>query len=236
MKRRLIFFSISSLILLSSLSMGFQSNKQVNSSETNYDPWHFIALGDSRNWEENSTNIFRKTIFEDIMISNPNLEFILHTGDMVNNGGEQDDWDRYYEDIDLLVQNNVTFYYAVGNHEMYTYSFPNGTYGPLETNFSTYMNNVEMPGNERYYNFNHKGIHFIFMNSDEYETSDGEDEFVISAEQEAWIINDLQSNTMNFTIATFHRPCYSIRSASRVSQAEVIRAAIEPILVQYGVD
>ena len=236
MKKKYISFFLFSIILISLLSMNQQNSFVFSSADTSYVPWHFIALGDSRNWEENSTHILRKTIFEDVMYSNLNLDFILHTGDMVNNGGEQDDWDRYYEDIDLLVQNDVTFYYAVGNHERYTYNLPNGTHGPIDTNFTTYKANVEMLGNEIYYSFDYKGIHFIFMNSGDAVPGEVEGEYEIGAEQKEFIINDLQSNTMNFTIATFHRPAYSVRSQSRVEQAAIIRTAIEPILIEYSVD
>jgi len=232
MKRKLIPLSIFCLIFISSLSMNSQSNLLNSSAETTYEPWNFIALGDTRNWEENTTNDIRKTILEDVMLSNPNMEFILHTGDMVNSGGEQDDWDRYYEDIDLLVQNNVTFIYAVGNHEIYTFRLPDGSYGPKELNFSTYMRNVEMLGNERFYSFDNKGIHFIIINTEEFYTY----EFEITTEQEEWIIADLQSNTMNFTIALMHRPMYSIKDASRVNHAANIRAVLEPIFIEYGVD
>ncbi len=232
MKRKLIPLSIFCLIFISSLSMNTQSNLLNSSAETVYDPWNFIALGDTRNWAENTTSVLRQTIYEDVMLSNPNMEFILHTGDMVNDGGEQDDWDRYYEDIDLLVQNNVTFYYSVGNHETYTYKLPDGSYGPPELNFSTYMSNVEMPGNERFYSFDNKGIHFIIINTEEFYTY----EFEITTEQEEWIIADLQSNTMNFTIAMMHRPMYSIKDASRVAHAANIRAVLEPIFIEYGID
>ena len=234
-KRKHILLLLILISICSSSLISQTTTSNVNANESS-DPWHFVALGDSRNWEENTTNIIRKTIFEDVMLSNPDLDFILHTGDMVNSGGEQDDWDRYYEDIDLLVQNNVTFYYAAGNHEMYTYNFPNGTYGPIDENFTTYKANIEMPGNEIYYSFDYKGIHFIFMNSEDAVPGEVEGEYVIGEEQKEFIINDLQSNTMNFTIATFHRPAYSIRSPSRVEQAAIIRTAIEPILTEYDVD
>ena len=237
MKNRVITFSVISLFLISIVSVNFPKNLVVSETLGSYDPWHFIALGDSRNWWPNETNPLRHAIFYDVFLSNPNFEFILHTGDMVNNGGEQRDWDLYYEDIALLVENNVTFYYAVGNHETYTYPFPNGTYGIPELNFSTYMANVEMPGNERYYSFDHKGIHFIFINTDEFWTHEGGAyELDITPEQKDWVINDLTNNEMNFTIAAFHRPCYSVRSESRYFQAKVIRGVLEPIFVEYGVD
>ncbi|MCE7741967.1 MAG: hypothetical protein GOP50_05870, partial [Candidatus Heimdallarchaeota archaeon] len=222
------------IIFLVSSSIQTNSNVVQIEADDSYAPWHFIAFGDSRNWDENITNEIRKSVFEDVMLSNPNLEFILHSGDMAYNGGEQDDWNRYYEDIDLLVQNDIQFYYAVGNHEMYTYRFPNGTYGPLDMDFSTYMANVEMPGNERFYSFDFNQIHFIIINTEEYWTHPDDYEYEITPEQYSWIIDDLESNNKSFTIAMFHRPSYSVRSESRNQDSRVIRAVLEPILIDYG--
>ncbi len=235
MKRRALSLTIFSIIFLSSVSICIQTNQLIVSADSSDETWNFTVLGDTRNWEPNITNIYRQTIMEDVYLSNPNMDFIIQTGDLTHNGGEQDDWDLYYQDIDLLVQNDVTIYNAVGNHEMYTYPFPNGTYGPLETNFSTYMANVDLPGNERFYSFDHKGIHFIFINTDEYFIYDDGYQFDITPEQEDWIHNDLQTNTMNFTIAIFHRPCYSLRDTSRSYQGSVIRGILEPIFFEYDI-
>jgi len=237
LRKRILSSLLLFYIFLSSLLLATQANEwRVLAAEEN-ESWHFIALGDARNWEENSTNIIRKSITEYIINTDENFEFILNTGDMVNSGGEQDDWDRYYEDIALAVDKNITFYYTVGNHDIYTYRLPDGSYGPQEYNFSTYMANVEMPGNERYYSFNYKNrIHFIIINTDEFWDSGAADEFAITAEQKQWIIDDLSSNTLNFTIASFHRPAYSVRSTSRVEDAAEIRKVLEPIFLEYDVD
>jgi len=221
-------------LIISSFFTLFYSGASVSADGISYDSWSFIAMGDGRNWEENSTNPIRKSIIENIVTNNPNMEFILYSGDMVQSGGEQDDWDKYFEDIELATQNNVTFYYAVGNHETYTYKLEDGSWGPQELNFSTYMANVEMPGNERYYSFDHNQVHFIIINTEEFW---GGDSFDITTEQENWIINDLSSNQdTNFTIAMFHRPMYSVRSESRADDAFEIQTVLNPILIEYGVD
>lgn len=207
----------------------------AKAEEETFEPWQFIAMGDGRNWEENSTNEVREKVIDSIVENNPNLEFILHSGDMVQSGGEQDDWDRYYEDIDIAVQNDVQFYYAVGNHEIYTYRLPDDSYGPEDSDFSTYMENVEMPGNERYYSFDFNQIHFIVINTEEVWNS-RDYEFDITPEQENWIISDLEANEKEFIIAMFHRPAYSVRNQYRVEDAAEIRKVLEPIFIEYGVD
>ncbi|MFW9852196.1 MAG: metallophosphoesterase family protein [Candidatus Thorarchaeota archaeon] len=234
MKNRILPFIIALLFVFAIFpTITLIGNTVAKTENESFEPWHFIALGDSRNSEENTTNIVRQKVIESVVNNNPNLEFILHSGDMVLHGGEQDEWDRYYEDIDIAVQNDIQFYYAVGNHEIYTHSLPDGSYGPSETNFSTYMKNVEMPGNERYYSFDFNQIHFIVINSEEYWHSTKLD---LTIEQKNWIISDLESNSEKFVVAMVHRPCYSVRSGDRVADALAIRTVLEPILIEYGVD
>ena len=235
MKRKLTNYAFLLLIALSITSLTQSGAFVIEAQTETFEPWHFIALGDSRNWYENESNPFREAVIDDVVENNPNMEFILHEGDMTLAGGEQNEWDIYYEDIDSAVQNDVQFYYAVGNHETYTYRLENGSYGPAQSNVSTYMANVEMLGNERYYSFNHNQIHFIVINTEEF--WDNDDYFFdITTAQYDWIINDLANNDKPFTIALFHRPCYSIRSNYRVENAEAIASVLEPIFIEYGVN
>ncbi|PWI49400.1 hypothetical protein CEE45_02380 [Candidatus Heimdallarchaeota archaeon B3_Heim] len=218
---------------------------QENTAQLSSNSWHFITLGDSRQqsgeWDdendkfthENSSNPTRAALITSVVENNPNMEFIIHTGDLVSSGGEQDDWNRYYEDIENATKANVTFYYAIGNHERYTYALGPSTYGPSEEDYSTYLANVELPGNERYYSLDYMNqIHFVFINTEE----DWTGTFEIKTDQYNWLINDLESNTLEFIVAVFHRPSYSVRSSSRVYDAQAIRTVLEPILIEYGVD
>ncbi len=188
--------------------------------------WYFIALGDSRNWDSLENNPLRAAIINNVVSSNPNLEFILHSGDLVNQGGDQREWDLYFEDIENATSNNVSIYSAIGNHEIYAIE------GPNDEDFSTYMDNVDLPGNERFYSFDFGKIHFIVINTEE----EWNGQFDITTEQKDWIIGDLTNNTLEFTVAVFHRPCYSVRSTSRQAEAKLIRQVLQPIFIEYGVD
>ncbi len=236
------------LILLMTFSVliviGERSIENIASS-TSSNSWYFIAIGDSRQqhepWDydnmnyphENSSNPTRAAIITSIVENNPNLEFIVHSGDLVNSGGEQDDWDRYFEDIENATKENVTFYYAIGNHERYTYALGPSNWGPPDEDFSTYLANVELPGNERYYSFDYMNqIHFVFINTEENWTG----QFDITTDQYNWLINDLENNTLEFVVAVFHRPCYSVRDPGRVDDAQEVRSVLDPIFIDYGVD
>ncbi len=240
-----IFLLLGFTLVFSSIVVLGDNKIQENATQSSSNSWHFIALGDSRQqhgeWDydndkyfhDNSSNPTRAAIITSVVENNPNMEFIIHTGDLVNAGGEQDDWNRYYEDIENATKANVTIYNAVGNHEKYTYAEGPNDWGDPDEDYSTYLANVELPGNERYYSFDYVNqIHFVFINTEEEWTG----AFDITTNQSNWLINDLESNTLDFIVAVFHRPSYSIRSSSRVHDAQEIRAVLDPILMEYGVD
>ncbi len=242
---RLFLLLLTFTVVFSSIVSSGTTNFQNKSEITVTNAWNFISLGDSRqqfgSWDydndkythENTSNPTRAAIITSVVENNPNLEFILHTGDLVSSGGEQDDWNRYFEDIENATEENVTFYYAIGNHEIYTYALGPNNWGPPDENFSTYLANVELPGNERYYSFDYMDqVHFVIINTEE----DWTGAFDITTDQYDWLINDLESNDIEFIVAAYHRPSYSIRDFNRVHDAQQVRAVLEPIFLQYGVD
>jgi hypothetical protein len=89
-----------------------------------------------------------------------------------------------------------------------------------------------MPGNERFYSFDYNDIHFIIINSNE--NMNGQ--FDMTVEQKDWLINDLSTNELDFIVAAYHHPSYSIRDTNRVHVARSVRETLEPIFVDYGVD
>lgn len=234
----MIFFLFIIGIFFSSFLITSAGNNCIKISNTSSsDPWHFIVLGDTQNRGKNSSNPIRAALINSIVENNPNLRFILHTGDIVRFGGEQDDWDRYFEDIENATSKNVTFYYTVGNHDSYEYY--KYFWLTSEEGWQTYLDNVELEalGNERYYSFDYNNqIHFIIINTDEYWEGGDHGTFNISAEQQSWILNDLETNSIDVVVAVFHQPSYSIRAGSRVIAAQEIRRVLEPILVDFNVD
>lgn len=103
MKSRLILLLTSSLLIVFSFLMPLGLGGTIQYQETNSEAWSFIAMGDGRQslgyWDEerqhysqdNRSNPTRVGLINSIVENNPNVEFIINTGDMVVAGGEQDD-------------------------------------------------------------------------------------------------------------------------------------------------
>jgi 2',3'-cyclic-nucleotide 2'-phosphodiesterase (5'-nucleotidase family) len=235
----MIFFPLS----ISIKGLIYSNNLSEVKSE---DEWSFIVIGDTHQqymqWDyelgrypsDNTTNPIRRALFNEIVEKNPNLEFIVHTGDIVSAGAEQDDWNRYYEDIENVTSNNISIYYAVGNHDYYNYASNPLTFWPRSKNLSTFLTNVDLPGNERYYSFNYKNsIHFVFINTEE---NFDWNNFTITSDQASWLIDDLENTAIDFIIAIFHRPMYSIRNSPSKVEAQRVRNTLESLFLKYGVD
>ncbi|MFX1368408.1 MAG: metallophosphoesterase family protein [Promethearchaeota archaeon] len=195
--------------------------------------FNFIAYGDTRGNHPASVSDLHDDIVNAFMLKEP--EFVLHTGDMVNHGGEAYQWPFFNDSIAAIWEAGVPFYGVVGNHEHYT-----DDWGVNDEDFSTYLDYIdhsdvvnEAGETELHYSFDYESIHFIVV--------DTEDEFIddtfnSSEAQMDWLLADLENTEPEeFIVAAFHRPAFSIRS-DRWAQGETIRDEFHPIFSQYGVD
>lgn len=149
----------------------------------------FLVYGDSR-----TQRVERRILVEKIMKSFRNeFDFTIHTGDIVEHGTDQNEWNNYFTDTEVLNAYKQGLY-VEGNHE-----------GGLLTKM---YDNLLMYGTEdkRYYYFNYGEMGFIILNSNDYTV--GNDD------QTNWLNQTLkqlsQENTFNF--AFLHHPLLHTRS------------------------
>ena len=140
----------------------------------------FIAYGDSRGVWDNWVNA--GIVANAIEKEDP--FFILHTGDLVNNGKNFDEWIDFFSIANFI--HNSTLYPSIGNHENYG-----------EHYFKFFI----LPNNEYWYSFESGPVHIVCLESN-YRNS-------LRLSQLFWLINDLRLNTKPFTIVYFHHPPYS---------------------------
>ena len=164
-----------------------------------------IIYGDSRTGHTTHQNIV-----DDIIELTPFAVF--HTGDLVDNGLDPDQWGVFNE-ITAELMPITKFYPALGNHEL---------------NSQLYFDNFDLPNNERWYSVEIKNIHLTILDSN-YETS-------VGSEQYNWLGTDLQSidDNIKFTIAIFHHPPFS--TGPHTEDELGLRETFVPLLEQYGVN
>jgi predicted phosphodiesterase len=196
----------------------------------------FIAYGDTRSSDETAVSSLHSTIVSKFLQGDP--EFVIHTGDMVNHGGEAYQWPLFEESISLIRDADppIPFYGAVGNHEWYT-----DIYDVNDEDYSNYLawadysDVVDGDETELYYSFDRENIHFIVLNT--VETWVGDD-YTCPTAQWDWLVSDFEANQYEFIIVSFHNPMYSVRAdrPDRWAQAESLRDTFQSLFEANGVD
>lgn len=162
------------------------------------------VYGDSRHDHET-----HQTVVDAILRTEPAVVF--HTGDLVDDGDNPDDWAAFNDVVSELVQ-VAEFFPAMGNHEHQA---------------QLWFDNFELPNNEKWYSVERNDIHFIVLDTD--------DDIDPGSEQYAWLESELQGidNSIKFTIAVFHHPPFS---TGHHGGDEQLRQDIVPLFETYGVD
>ncbi|MDD5093573.1 MAG: metallophosphoesterase [Dehalococcoidia bacterium] len=127
-------------------------------------PFTFIVYGDTQDQLPSFSQYERYKLVADAVAAEQDIAFVLHCGDLVNNGNEITDWDRYF-DVSRQLMANTTVYPALGNHEKNSALF----YGAF--------------GIAPYYSFDCGDAHFTVLDS--INTSDTE---------AAWLGSDLDNS------------------------------------------
>ncbi len=164
----------------------------------------FIAYGDTRgvwdNWQHASI-VANK-------IEEHKPHFVLHTGDVVNDGKNKSQWVDFFS-ISQFVHNS-TLYPVLGNHEHYGIS---------------YFRYFSLPHNERWYSIDNGPVHFVGLDSNPRNA--------LKLSQLLWLIKDLRANKQPFTIVFFHHPLYS---SGNHGSTLYLRWLWRPIFEHFNVD
>jgi len=162
---------------------GYSSERSFRTAPSVSSDVRFVAGGDSR------TNIAeREKISKAMAKFNP--AFVMHSGDMVDDGRVQSQWDIWFTDVDShwIGENNLTIPIipVLGNHE-----------NPQYANCK-YFDQFALPGNERWYSYDlGPDIHIICL--DCYSSPYGS--------QRDWLESDLINHSSAlWKIAIFHEP------------------------------
>ncbi|MCS6912353.1 MAG: metallophosphoesterase [Myxococcales bacterium] len=154
-------------------------------------PLRFVVYGDSR-----SGHAVHAQIVQSILVEDPDL--VLHTGDAVERGTEEADWDRFFQVAGPLLR-QVPVYLVPGNHEyarrgqgaQRLFDLFSTMFVPQSVRPGVAREGMQLPGmapptgeetGERgYYSFDVAGVHFVALDSNQYR----------SPRQMAWLEQDL---------------------------------------------
>lgn len=177
-------------------------------------PFSFIVLGDSRSNAEAHRRVIER-------VDQEVPDFILGTGDMVDEGARQDQWQTFFDVERELLADNV-YFPAVGNHDRQ---------GRGRT-ADTYRSFFSVPDNggdsERYYAFSYANARFLVLDSNAHSFS--------LTGQTAWLERELmsarQDERVRHVFVVMHHPPFSV---SLHGGQRDLRERWTPLFEKYGV-
>jgi predicted MPP superfamily phosphohydrolase len=164
-----------------------------------------IIYGDSRD----NHKVHREIVSAMI---NLNPTTVFHTGDLVNFGGDEEEW-KIFNDITKELFKKAAFYPAIGNHEY---------------NSKRYFDNFQLPNNEQWYSVDIGNIHFIVLDTNWH--------IFEHSEQYEWLENDLQhiNPGITFRIVVHHHLPFS--SGHHAGDEKHLLDYVVPLYEKYNVD
>jgi predicted phosphodiesterase len=145
--------------------------------------FNFVVIGDTRTRHD-----LHRRVVEQIVKTEP--DFVLHTGDLVTDGYDTEQWPNFF-DIEREMLRNTVFFPVLGNHER------------NNARFHEFFD-VKTP----YYSFNWGTAHFTLLDTDlaNWSVSPGERERFWT-EQVRWLEQDLQkAEKADFRFLIMHHP------------------------------
>jgi len=184
------------------------------------EPFSFTVTSETGGFSgfDQSEGQINRNLFSQMQRYRPDLT--LFVGDIVNDGNNYEDWEKYFFAPGKDFLTNTPFYSCLGNHE---------------DNASWYYDFFAYPPPKNYYSFDYGDTHFIcldstdFIKRETYPSSSGK--MAPGNEQFDFFVRDLQSTSAKWKIVYFHYPPY----VSGGYQVEDLRE-LSPVMEQYGVD
>lgn len=177
-------------------------------------PFTFTVIGDTRDGIDSHRRVIER-------MSQEVPDFVLGTGDMVDDGSRQDQWQQFFDIEAPLLRNNV-YFPAVGNHDRQGRGRTADTYRAY---FSVPENGAET---ERYYAFSYATSRFLILDSNVHS-------FALT-DQTAWIERELiaarQDPALRHIFVVMHHPPFSI---SLHGGSKDLRARWTPLFEKYRV-
>ena len=134
-------------------------------------------------------------------------DFVITVGDNIYGGWSTKAMtERFETPYQPLIAAGVPFFASLGNHD-----------GLQEMNYAKFN-----MGGKRFYTFTRDNVGFFALDSN-----------YLDPAQLAWLREALATSTAAWKIAFFHHPLYS--SSQRHGSSTDLRALLEPLFVQYGV-
>ncbi|MEK3916613.1 S-layer homology domain-containing protein [Paenibacillus sp. FSL H7-0331] len=182
-------------------------------------PVSFVYVTDSHTKGDNGLEAYQK-LLKNAFANYPNAQFIMHGGDIVDDGKLSDEWNQFWK-ASSFYATSIPSGYTMGNHDV------------KGEGKEVFVKGLELPNNgpenqKKYvYSFDSGEVHFTVLNS--------EADAVTMAKQAEWLREDIKKSDKKWKMVMFHKPVYHTESG-RSELIEDSRTYFAPILEELEVD
>ena len=156
----------------------------------------FYAYGDTRSNPNLHNNVCNQILSDINKVPDKRQTFILHSGDWVNKGGNESEWDNQFFDRSqsktLEMMRSMPIMGCLGNHD----------WGNLFEKYWQYDWVTTIPEEQFCYSFDYGPVHVSVIQIE----GDGA---TMSPAQQTWLDNDLLNTTKTWKAIVFHAPAWS---------------------------
>lgn len=175
-----------------------------------------LFFGDSQAGDQAGFKLWGDTL-KRALADVPDTDLILHAGDMVDKGFEQEQWNWWFSEAGEALR-TTTLVPVIGNHEVMG---TNGS-GDFRAQFQTPDNGASAARGTSY-SFDIKDTHVVVLDTEQADAG--------LKEQAEWLDRDLAGSEAKWTVLVFHQGPYgSIYSNEKVQQLWV------PVIDKHEVD
>ncbi len=219
---------------------------KFTTAKNDIDEFTFLAVGDTQGITWNGLTsgdkgfMFAMAAIEEAFQEVKKPAFILHTGDVVENGNNKNMWNMFFKALNNYGTETPMFA-TIGNHDTWGaplyfdhhFNHPdNGGVAALDQSYKSNVTDTNIlrlfdNADETIYSYDYGDAHFIVLNSGSY---GAQDRYILEAQRQ-WLIKDLEANKdAKWTIMLFHQPVYHRMGGGQD------RPWLYDVIEGYGVD
>ncbi|MCD4675259.1 MAG: metallophosphoesterase family protein [Desulfobacula sp.] len=198
----------------------FSEWNQFTTASQKPTPFTFLYFGDIQNQIQSMCSRVFRAAFQ----KQPDAEFWLFAGDMVNNGDNDNEWEEFFNAMGWIPR-TIPLVLLPGNHE-----YPDRRFIPPEDYHISklWRPHFALPENgpkgleETVSTFEYQGVCFVMLNGNEQ-----------IEKQAKWLEKILLKNRQHWIIAAIHQPVYSI---SKRRNRTDFQELLVPVFDRFSVD
>ncbi len=170
---------------------------------------------------------------------NPNAQFFVNMGDLVDNGQDATQWNAWFDVVEPMAE-KIPVAPVMGNHETYDLNWK-------VRRPEAYMKLFSLPGNgyaqypNRFYSFTVGDVHFVVLDTMFSEMKDFEPD--LEQDEIQWFRKDLEQNRQKWNVVLMHKDPlqYAFNPATRPGRDRQEGIGPEgkvwmPLFDEYGID